>query len=254
MEKNKKSRNVYSFISLFLMILAFILVLNGCVIDTNLILAILSAITGITGIVFSIIGIVKAVKLKKEMGKLKGIVISIISLLLTLCILAIAILIIPILIYEQQGGDTSFSEFVKGSSLTEDEKILGRYIKHLKNSLYDIDSFKLNNVYTYKYNDGGDTRLKAVIDYSGKNLVGGVARNFIVFTYTYEDGYTSINRVESLKEAEEGYLPSIQKKVTIDTKKILKYADEATTPELEVDYDAEEVQKKLTNAVKGMGR
>ena len=116
MEKNKKSRNVYSFISLFLMILAFILVLNGCVIDTNLILAILSAITGITGIVFSIIGIVKAVKLKKEMGKLKGIVISIISLLLTLCILAIAILIIPILIYEQQGGDTSFSEFVKGSS------------------------------------------------------------------------------------------------------------------------------------------
>lgn len=250
--EEKKKINIFSIIALILMFLTIVFVYFG-LIKANIVFVILSIICEISSVVLAIIGIVKANKLKKDIGKRKGIIFCIISIVIIIIISAISFMELVILINEIITGDTEFSAYVKSVDLTEDEKIIGQYVKGLKNSLYNIDSFKLNNLYTYKYTNGNDYSLSAIIDFSGTNLVGGVTRQFIVFSYTYDSAYVSISRKETLEEAEQSTYTTGKNKTTLDKNKILKYANEETTPELTVDYDAEKVQQKLKDAVKVMG-
>ena len=121
MEEKKTSKNLYGIISLCLMVLTAILEFIGLM-NANFIFVVLSIITGISCIVLAIIGIVKATKLKKQIGKLKGIVLSIISIVFSLGILVVSIMEFGFLIYEQESGDTKFSIFAKSANLTEDEQ------------------------------------------------------------------------------------------------------------------------------------
>lgn len=192
----------------------------------------------IISFILSILGIVKSSKLKKEIGKRKGIILSIFVLIITFVLLLLS------LVYTLFANDINFSP---------EEKIVGQYIKTIKNSLNDIESFRLNNAILYTQNSNEPTSFCAIIDFSGKNAVGGTGREFLILTYSYRNSYSSVGHYDSLEQAQKianSRFPSSMSTIKkLDIKLLLKYANDESTPMLEVNYDNEEVKNHLMDAI-----
>ena len=235
MEEKKTSKNLYGIISLCLMVLTAILEFIGLM-NANFIFVVLSIITGISGIVLAIIGIVKATKLKKQIGKLKGIVLSIISIVFSLGILVVSIMEFGVLIYEQESGDTKFSIFAKSANLTEDEQIIGQGIKAMQNKC-GIGEFKVNDITVYKRDGGFD----AFIDYTFTSVTLGkkTERQKVLLHHIYSETNTQ-KPSSSIYEYGGNVYELISKsaymmeEVKVNQTKIIEYSKDKNTKMLDI--------------------
>lgn len=192
MEEKKKTKNIYGIVSLCLMLLTLILELVGLM-SANFILVVCSIVVGITGIVLSIIGIVKSTKIKKQVGKLKGITVSIISIIVILLVLILSIMEFILLIYEQVSGDTEFSSMVNSLGITETtpqytyetlndmEKLAYNAVRELYNRVDDEENLTINSIYCQEINTDSSHYYKIYINCTGKNAFNATVKN----CYTY---------------------------------------------------------------------
>lgn len=173
--KSFKAKNIYSKIGLLGFFIAIILEVIA-VLTNSFICALIVLILSIISLIISICGIVKSVKLKKQIGKLKGMVISIISILL---FFIISFFNIPMI---------AFTNTI-APNLSNQEKAIYDSVKALPSTLNVPESFRLYNVYLYQffnpeYKEGKEPEplfgFSIIIEYGGENKMGGVSRNYYV--------------------------------------------------------------------------
>lgn len=233
--EEKKKRNIFSIIALALMFLTIVFVYFGLM-KANIVFVILSIICEISVLVLAIIGIVKANKLKKDIGKRKGIIFCIISIVVIIIISAISFMELVILINEIITGDTEFSTYVKSTNLTEDEKIIGQCIKTIQNNS-GIGEFIVNDIKVYK-RDGG---FEAFIDYTFTSVAIGQKkdRHKILLHHIYSEANTQ-NPNSSIYEYGGNIYELISKttymmeKIDINKTKILEYSKDKNTKTLNI--------------------
>ena len=173
-----KEKNIYSIIGLIGFIISLIIEIISLSIG-NFICAIVVLVLSIICVIFSIMGIVKSIKIKKKIGKFKGIVISIISIIL---FLIISFFNIPMIAPTIAPTNTIVP-------LSNQEKAIYDSVKLLPSTLNVPESFRLYNVYLYQlfdpeYKEGKEPNpffgFSIIIEYGGENKMGGVSRNYYV--------------------------------------------------------------------------
>ena len=182
----KKVYNIYAILALVFLVVG--LCCSG----------IIGGILGTISFVCSIIGIVKANKIKKETGKRKGIVISIIVVVLYSISIVTVIIIMSVMafngdlrnILENYGETNNYSQ-TETSQDIKDYKDVYDQIKILKKSLNNPNSLQLNEVSLYTAEEGTyfSKYLNVLVDYSAENKLGGTTRKYRVYKYTYDDNH-----------------------------------------------------------------
>lgn len=194
---NKNSHNLYAYLSLISFTISFIM---GFVFDNSDLMAVLMVIS----FILSIIGIVKSSRLKKEVGKRKGIVISIIICISTIFLILGLMTII-------------FNNDIEFVGDKVEELAFQRVKNEMKKQLKNPNSLSLNNIIkSYMIiNDNGKAefynsqeelknRLEEIennkeyticytIDYSAQNGFGGMNRDIARAQITIYNKENQIN-------------------------------------------------------------
>lgn len=157
--KKKIINNIYALLSIILFCICFF-------VKENIYLFILL----IVSIILSIIAIIKSSKLKKEIGKRKGITISIITLVLGIIILlANTLMSIDNINLDTNTQKTSYN------SLSNTEKIAYQGIKELYNRINDEDNLVIDSIYYI----GSETMY---INFTGKNSFNATVKNYFYYS------------------------------------------------------------------------
>lgn len=149
-----------------------------------------SYILFIVPFILSILGILTSSKIKKDLGKNKGLFISIITL--TISTLVFISFIDTYLLSPTSTVNNS-------QELSTRDIVIYNQINYLKKSLNNPNSFQLYNVYVYSANknsllyDTYSEYFNVIVDYSGENLMGGTTRKYMVYQYQTNKGDNNSN-------------------------------------------------------------